>query len=144
MQNQLGGKGHNMGAKCAVYVAVTAVPYHYSNGPTRNTVYPASWAVCSLPENYGTFDVTEEFIEGRAAAFVVSCSDTNLVGWEKIGATQIGGVDYDAQFSAVCKNPFTMKDTWYVNAWLKKLPSGNIEEELRILPCSVIWKSVKE
>lgn len=142
MQNQLDDQldenGHNVSAKCAVYVAVTAVPYHYNKGPTRNTVYPASWAVCSLPENYDTFDVMEEFIEGRASAFVALCSNANPVGWKKIGATQIGGVAYDAQFSAVCTNPFTMKDTWYVNAWLKKLQSDNIEEELHFLPCSII------
>lgn len=144
MQSQLDEEGRIVSDKGAVYVAVTLFEYHYGKGPTRNTVYPASWKVCTLPKNHDTFDVMEEFIESQAAAFVASCSNTNLVGWEKIGPTQIGGAAYDAQFSAVCKNPFTMKDTWYVNAWLKKLPSGNIEEELRILPCSVIWKSVKE
>ena len=127
-----------MSVKCAVYVAVTVVPYHYSNGPTRNTVYPASWAVRSLPENHDTFDVMEEFIESQAAAFVVSCSDANLVEWTKKGATQIGGGAYDAQFSAECKNPFKLQDTWHVNAWLKKLQSDNIEEELRSLPCAII------
>ena len=126
-----------MSAKCAVYVAVTVVPYHYSNGPTRNTIYPASWAVLSLPKNHGIFDVMEDFLERCAVSYVTSRSGKNLVGWEKIGASQIGGVDYDAQFSAVCKNPFRLQDTWYVNAWLKKLQSDNVEE-LRNFPCSII------
>ena len=137
MQSQLDEEGRIVSDKCAVYVAVTLFEYHYGKGPTRNTVYPASWKVCTLPKNYDTFDVMEEFIESQAAAFVVSCSSANLVGWKKNGPAQIDGVGYDAQFSAVCANPFRMDDTWYVNAWLKKLQSENIEEELRLLPCGI-------
>ena len=40
-------------------------------------------------------------------------------------------------FSAVCANPFEVNETWHVNAWLKKLQSENIEEELRLLPCGI-------
>lgn len=58
-----------------------------------------------------------------------ACSAANRVGLKKVdsvegkeaGVSQIGGVAYDAQFSAVCKNPSSIKDTWYVNARLKKL-----------------------
>ena len=35
MQNQLDEKGHNVSTKCAIYVAVTEIPYHYSEGPLR-------------------------------------------------------------------------------------------------------------
>lgn len=134
-----------MSVKCAVYVAVTVTPYHCSEGPTRSTVYPASWAVHSLREDFDRVGGMERFIEQCAVSFVKACSAANLFEWKKVGsvegkeagASQIGGVTYDALFSAVCKNPFSIKDTWYVNAWLKKLQSENVEEELHRLPCTV-------
>ena len=33
----------------------------------------------------------------------------NLVGWKKTGS-RVGGGAYDAQFSAVCVNPFKVND----------------------------------
>lgn len=41
-----------MSVECAVYVAVTVTPYYCSDGPTRSTVYPASWEVHPLPEDF--------------------------------------------------------------------------------------------
>lgn len=136
MNNQFGKKEMPTGGKCAVYVAVTLFPRHYSEGPTRNTVYPASWKVCSLPKNYDQFDVMVDFIERQAEAFVESCSGAKIVGWEK-KEQQVGGGAYDAQFSAVCANPLKVNDTWHVNAWLKKLQSDTIEEDMRLLQCGI-------
>lgn len=136
MNNQFGKKEMPTGGKCAVYVAVTLFPRHYSEGPTRNTVYPASWKVCCLPENSDRDDAVVDFIERQAASFVESCSGAKIVGWKK-NEQQVGGGAYDAQFSAVCVNPFKVNDTWHVNAWLKKLQSDTIEEDLRLLQCGI-------